>query len=114
MKMKIGLFIIFLVIGFILVPGNVFAQDESIEGPQSSISLLSLENSYIEVQAKSSSGGSKSSSSSSSKTKVKTDGDDDDTDTGDASGGIPWWIFLLIGGVILVLIIIAVWYFFLR
>lgn len=113
MKMKIGLFIIFLVIGFILVPGNVFAQDESIEGPQSSISLLSLENSYIEVQAKSSSSGSKSSSSSSSKTKVKTDGDDD-TDTGDASGGIPWWIFLLIGGVILVLIIIAVWYFFLR
>lgn len=112
MKMKIGLFIIFLVIGFILVPGNVFAQDESIEGPQSSISLLSLENSYIEVQAKSSSSGSKSSSS--SKTKVKTDGDDDDTDTGDASGGIPWWIFLLIGGVILVLIIIAVWYFFLR
>lgn len=112
MKMKIGLFIIFLVIGFILVPGNVFAQDESIEGPQSSISLLSLENSYIEVQAKSSSSGSKSSSS--SKTKTKTDGDDDDTDNGDASGGIPWWIFLLIGGVILVLIIIAVWYFFLR
>lgn len=111
MKMKkYGLFITFVFLGFLIAPNCVYALDDSTEETTTSITSPALENSYIEVQAKSS--GSKSSSS--SKTKIKTKGDDDETTGEDTGTDIPWWIFLVIGGVILVIIAIIVWYLFLR
>jgi cobalamin biosynthesis Mg chelatase CobN len=114
MKLKYGLLIFLVVFSFLMIPSNVFALEDSNEASSASISSLALENSYLEVQAKSSSSSSSSgssSSSSSSKTKVKTG---DDETTGDASTGMPWWIWLVIGGVILLIIIIIIWYFVLR
>lgn len=110
MNMKYGFLIFFLVFVFLMAPSGVYALDDSSGESKSLISPIALENNYIEVQAKSSSSGSKSSSS---KVKVK-DGDDDDATGGDTGTGIPWWIFLVIGGVILLIIIVAIWYFLLR
>ena len=63
MKIRYGLFTMFLVFG-LLLPGFAYAAGDSTQSG-SSISQLALDHGYVEVQAKSSSSKSSSSSSSS-------------------------------------------------
>ncbi|MGF7117276.1 hypothetical protein [Methanobacterium oryzae] len=113
MKLKTGVFLIFLVIGLLGVPNCIFAQDYDYSSNavlESSIPTMTQTNG-LNVQVKGGGGkGGFSSSKSVSKTVKKLDSDDDDDSDSDDGGS--WWIAIII--IIIILVMIAAWYFFLR
>lgn len=99
-----GISTIFVVIGLLLAPGCIFAEDSYAFAGESKSTFQSQDLNPLEKGGGSRGGGFSSSKSSSSK-KLKTDGDDDnDTDDDDGSG-FPWWAIFLI--IIIVLLVIG-------
>ncbi len=119
MKLKTGIFIIFLAIGLLGVPNCIFAQsygssasDVVLQNNLPATMHLSAINPEVKGGGGGGRGGSFSGSKSSSSKKIKS-GDDDLNDTDDSDDGSGWFIALMII-VVLGIIGILVWYYFLR
>lgn len=119
MKLKTGILLSFLVIGLLIAPNCIFAQEYEDSASnaviQSSVESNMVLNSLtplIKGGGGGGRGGGSSSSKSVSKAVKKADGDDDDTTSSDDGSG--WWITAIIIIIILGIIGVLIWYFVLR
>lgn len=114
MRFSSGILSLFLILGFLLVPNCVFAQETESRSSdyitESSIPAMIADNHLnpaIKGGGGGSRGGSSSGSSSSSYKKIKLDDGDDDAATGD---GDSWWVWIIVAIIAIIIIIAILWY----
>lgn len=125
MRLKIGIFAIFLAIGLLGVPNCTFAQENSVSTSESVIYNnlpVIMDSCSLNPEVKGGGGGggggkgggssssSKSSSSSTKKTKSGDGDDDNDNSTSSSSGGMSWITIALLIIFIPLGIILLLWF----